>query len=98
MIDLDKWTPSETLLEALNQPGLYARDKVEMVYAFYAHDHGGHGPYASEIAEVLEVSKQYIEAKMTELIAYGRAKRIHGKFTLIKSDYTHPSIISLLDE
>lgn len=94
--DYDKWTPPEELFIVLNEGGLYSRDKVEIVYAFYAHDHGGQGPYAREIAEVLGVSKKLVELKMKELIERGRAEKINGKFSLVKSDYSHPSIICLI--
>lgn len=95
--DYDKWSAPESLLIALQEPGLKTRDKVELVFAFYAHDHRGQGPFASEIAEILSISKQNVESRMVELIATGRAQKLHGKFALIRSDYTHPLIIDLLE-
>lgn len=92
----DRWEPPDWLFPLLDQARL-TRDKVEIVWAVYAHDHKGQGPWASEIADVLGIAKQNVERRMTELIAEGRAAKRHGKFILIKSNYTHPAIVDFLD-
>jgi len=91
----DEWVPSETLLSTLGEMRL-TRDKVEAVFAFYASDHAGQGPYASEIAKILGISKQNVERRMTELIAFRRAQRLHGKFVLVAGSYTHPAVRRLM--
>jgi|SRR5579859_743948 len=87
----DHWQPPAALLDLL--PALpLTRDRVEAVIAFYAAEHGGQGPYAREIAEVLNIAKQNVEQRMTELIAEGRARRHNGKYMLNAADYHHPAL------
>ena len=93
----DKWEPPDDLLNLLATQGLRTRDKVEIVYAFYAKTHNGQGPYASEISIVLGISKHNVEMRMQELINEGRAIRINGKFTLQRAQYTHAAIRELVE-
>lgn len=95
--DYDKWTPPEALYEALTDETLYTRDKVELVFAFYSYDHKGQGPTEREIAAVLNISSITVHQRMVDLVALGRAERIHGKFILKRSQYSHPSVQKILD-
>jgi hypothetical protein len=90
--DYDTWEPPSDLLDLLADKALQTRDKVELVFSFYARDHKGQGPWAREIACVLSIAKQNVERRMTELIAEGRAKKINGKFVLTEGKYSHPAI------
>ena len=94
--DYDDWNPPSEMYELLAEVK-YTRDRVEIVHAFYAATHRGQGPFASEIARVLGIAKQNVERRMLELIAEGRARKLHGKFILIAGNYTHPKVGALLD-
>jgi hypothetical protein len=87
----DHWEPPAALLELLPSLPL-VRDRVEAVIAFYCADHGGQGPFAREIAEVLHIAKQNVERRMNELIAEGRARRHNGKYMLCAAHYQHPAL------
>jgi len=93
----DRWEPPDDLLNLLSDNRLRTRDKVELVYAFYSKAHNGQGPYASEIAEVLSISKRTIEIAMVALIAENRAVKINGKFALRKATYTHEAIRDIVE-
>lgn len=89
---LDKWEPPDELFERLADKRLRTRDKVELVYSYFAADHHGQGPYASEIAEVLGIAKQNVEQQMVKLVAEGRATKRHGRFYLSPARWTHPIV------
>lgn len=93
--DFDQWNPSDEMYALLAELR-YTRDKVELVWACYAHDHHGQGPFASDIARILNIAKQNVEGRMVELIAMGRAKKLHGRFVLVEGQYTHPAAAKLL--
>lgn len=96
--DLDRWTPPEQLLELLTDKSLRTRDKVELVCGYYAWKHHGQHPYASEIKDILGISKTRVEQAMEQLVSHGRAVRIHGKFALRNGRYTNPVVSRLLAE
>jgi hypothetical protein len=93
--DYDQWEPPTELVEHLSTLTL-TRDKVEAVFVVYAHYHHGQGPYASEIARILSLSKQTVENRMKDLIIIGRASRIHGKYAILTGNYTHPALAKVL--
>lgn len=87
----DRWTPADQVMDAINKCTL-VRDKVEVLFAHFANDHGGQGASAYEIARILRIARQNIQRRMDDLIDEGRAIRRHGKFYLILHSKTHPSV------
>lgn len=92
--DDDQWEPPMELMELLTQKRLRQRDRVELVIAFYAADHGGNSPTYDKIGEVLSTSKGNAYKFAMELTQSNerRAVKRNGQFWLINSQYTHPVI------
>src|SRR4030042_186970 len=94
--DFVEWIPPEELLNILKDDELRAYEKVELVCGYYAWQHHGQHPFASEIAKVLNVSKQAVEHSMDRLRLKGRATKKNGKFALVNGRYTNPTVAKLL--
>ena len=94
--DYDQWEPPDDLLDMLSDKKLRQRDRVEMIIAFYAADHGGNSPTFDEIGAILGISKGNAYKYAMELTqdSERRAKRKNGTFWLVNSEYTHPVIKS----
>lgn len=90
----EPWDPPEELLEIIADRKLHQRDRVELVIAFYAADHGGTPPTYDEIAAVIGIHRQNAYRFAMELLQtpHPRAVRRNGKFWLIDSRYSHPII------
>lgn len=96
--EYDEWLPPEELLIALHDPSLKTRDKVELIIGVYAVQHRGLHPSAEKIHRVLGLCKTRVETVMTELIAAGRAEKLHGKFVLKRGVYQNPVVSEVLAE
>lgn len=90
-----RWEPSATLMESVNKLTM-VRDKIEVLFAHCADQHGGQGLTAGELGHILKRSKQGIQRRMEELIDGGRAMRLHGKFFLVPHPDTQPSVRSIV--
>lgn len=94
--DYDIWEPPDELLDLLADKRLKQRDRVELVIAFYAADHGGNSPSFQHIADIMGISKgnAYKYAKELTQDPFKRAVHRNGEFWLTNSTYTHPVIKS----
>lgn len=94
--DYDQWEPPDQLLELMANKHLRQRDRVELIIAFYAADHGGNSPTYEKIGEILGASKGNAYKFAMELTQPWecRAVKRNGQFWLINSRYTHPVIKS----
>lgn len=94
MPDYDQWEPPTELLEMIAQKKLRQRDRVELVIAFYAADHGGNSPTYEKIGEILGIPRgnAYKFAMELTMAHQRRAVKRNGQFWLINSEYTHPVI------
>jgi hypothetical protein len=101
------WNPPDELIGLLQDRRLKQYDRVELIVAFYAGDHGGCSPSWQEIADVLtlaprkqrkghksaaKVSKGNAYIYGMQLVGRGRARSLDGKFWLTHSQYSHPVI------
>jgi hypothetical protein len=98
--DYDQWEPPSELLEMIAAKKLRQRDRVELIIAFYAVDHGGNSPTYEKIGEVLRTSRgnAYKFAMELTMPWECRATKKNGQFWLLNSQYTHPSIRSRFSE
>jgi len=92
--DLDQWDAPEELLELIADKKLRQRDRVELVIAFYAADHGGVSPTYEEIGKIMGISAGNAFNYAMELTRPWecRAVKRNGKFWLVNSQYSHPVI------
>jgi hypothetical protein len=99
-LDREKWVPPEELLILIKKDKkekkktMYQRDRVELIVAFYAADHGGNSPTFDEIADVMKISRSNAHKYALELTlpTENRAVRRNGQYWLVSSVYTHPLI------
>jgi hypothetical protein len=93
-LQCDEWTPPPDLLDLLKDTSIRQRDRVELIIAYYAADHGGNSPPFQIIADVMGISKGNAYRYALELAQpwRGRAVRRDGQFWLVESQYTHPVI------
>jgi hypothetical protein len=89
----DGWEPPDELLGRIDKKNkLLQRDRVELVIAFYALDHGGNSPTYEEIGAVLNIPRANAHRFAMELTRpwERRAIKRDGKIWLVQSDYSHP--------
>jgi len=98
--DYDDWEPPDELSDLLSQKQLYQRDRVELVIAFYAAEHGGNTPTYEKIADIMHIPRSNAYKFAMQLCSpwEKRAVKKNGKFWLIDSEYSHPVIKSKFKE
>ncbi len=88
------WFPPRPFIQEMLKEHLTQRDRVELIIASYAAEHGGNAPSWYVVAYVLKVS--YVAAVLyaTQLTTgeYPRAVKKGSEFWLIESEYSHPLI------
>lgn len=94
--DYDTWEPPSELLDLLTQKHLRQRDRVELIVAFYAADHGGNSPTYEKIGEVMDIDRGNAYKYAMQLCQPWecRAVKKNGQFWLVDSEYSHPVIRS----
>lgn len=94
--DYDVWEPPSELLDLLTQGSLRQRDRVELVVAFYAAEHGGNSPTYEKIGEIMDIDRGNAYKYAMQLCSPWECRAIkkNGQFWLINSEYTHPVIQS----
>lgn len=89
--DRYEWKAPLEMWEALKEEGLFLKDKIEIVYAFYAKGHNGNAPSIDDVATILELAKTTIADKIKILVKEERLVQIDGRYSLKNSKYTHPA-------
>lgn len=95
-IDIDIWEPPPELLDLIDKKKhrMYQRDRIELIVAFYASEHGGNSPTFECMGKILKCGRSNAFLYAMELTRddQRRAVRRNGKFWLVNSQYTHPVI------
>jgi len=92
--DLDEWIPPDELIELIANKDLLQRDRVELIIAFYAADHGGNTPTYEKIGKIMGIStgNAFNYAMQLTRPWECRAVKKNGEFFLVNSQYSHPVI------
>lgn len=93
----DHWEPPPELLDLIDKKKnkkMRQRDRVELVIAFYAAEHGGNTPTYEKIGQVMGIPRANAHRFAMELTQpwERRAIKTNGKFWLVNSVYSHPII------
>jgi hypothetical protein len=93
----ERWQLSQAAREWLADEGMRHADRVELLIALFADEHGGNAPTYQVLAEAMSdalaprvFNRGTIYIYVMGLIAEGRAELKRGALFLRESRYSHP--------